>query len=372
MHPDQVFCYASDQDTSYVLRSAEDDFPVSEITDKDNTVLIQTSTPTIPLRHLPIRNRSLRPNRAGPYIHPTEMTGKDWFHVLNRTQALSALRMDIDGHIELCLSPAFRIRSQGLNLEAHSTEEVFTMRCTSRQAKTFVDNQFVRVVPPRFFPFVGDPDPRVFHSSEETSPTTFNHEQIYGFVQFQRAILHLTPDDVEPTTEFVAAIEEALAHGTESSATGDDDDGRTIDAESQPRKHHETPREALVRVFRRFGHLWPQEVTLGGKITYSWASGAFSDSAKAELQRQIEAHLRRKVGRLTATGGAESVALDNIQLHVGNQTVSVRCEEHTTSLRGFITFTDTADSGSAGGPPRDWLRTVNDHTVWDVVRRERI
>ncbi len=215
-------------------------------------------------------------------------------------------------------------------------------------------------------------------ASEETTHRTATQDTKQGsrvFITGQwnlpRVKLFFDEQEVEPEKHFIDAIDDALAIvGDSDTDTGSQ--SNAIDSTAAPGEVTSPPDtsvdrnltwrcyESLLRVFGKYGHIWPMEVTLGGQLEISDTRESASESTHEDNEFAVRTAIAAKLSKSTTNVGH------------AYRTTNRKTEKLTESLQE-LSFAAT------GGEPllanrndlAEWIASVAPYRNWRVISLEQ-
>ncbi|RUS19955.1 hypothetical protein BC938DRAFT_475649 [Jimgerdemannia flammicorona] len=210
----------------------------------------------------------------------------------------------------------------------------------SELTETLINNGFNQASVKALFPMVSTElsgsKTRIDQSGVADQKSSY-HRVIY----YYQATIKLTTETVEPTEDFVSSIRDALSNPNISEKY-----------------------TALKTVFDRFGYIWAQKITLGGKITVSEKlEGHQTDSEKkTKALATAKASVNAAIAGLGQTGAGAGFTIDN--------------EKGSSDAAAYVFKSShlrvVAANTFAGGRASWEASLKNNPSTWQVILREEL
>ena len=115
--------------------------------------------------------------------------------------------------------------------------------------------------------------------------------------------------------------------------------------------------DALETVFRRFGHLVPETVTLGGELYFTSTRETSGEVSETSVKDSVAVAVKAKYEGFG--GGVGAANADANKMSAEAQQIFERARSCCSGGDGYL-----------AGNPKDWPATTRDANKWAVIRRE--
>ncbi|RUS23197.1 hypothetical protein BC937DRAFT_90781 [Endogone sp. FLAS-F59071] len=238
-------------------------------------------------------------------------------------------------------SPAIKLKDS--TPELRLTNEIHDEEIVSQSewTKTLINNGFTEASVKALFPMVST-ELAVSRARVNLIFSADSKQSYHRVIYYSQAFLNLRKEVLEPTDEFVTAVNTAL------------------NAPSIMDRYQQ-----LKIVFERFGFVWAQKVTLGGKLTLSekLMEYQYENENKVQALAKAKASVSSTIAELGQVGAGAGFKVER-EKGAGNSSDFLYQRSHLNVIGGQAT-SNAFDNGRAG-----WEKSLKDPYSWRVIIRE--
>jgi hypothetical protein len=272
---------------------------------------------------------SMPTHSASSITLATHLSLDQWKEVLNNCNLLYGIRMDGEEPVR-ATRPLLQFKESSQGKPRFQVTDHSCIRAYMRSRKvlsSFVSSDYFDGSISLSCPLIGIGINKAYL---KTNATTHEERVMYSTCIFDhsRVTLDLDSSDLEPTQEFVDAINSALQH---------------VSARSSE----------VEKVLREYGHLYPRQVVLGGHL-YHTEEHRVKGSAD-EHSKKIEAETRFNVARWK-----------QVNIHADGGSAN-RSRSEWSEQDSSITFQAVGGNTLLCHDPTRWAQTVADPSNWRII-----
>ncbi|ACD89160.1 conserved hypothetical protein [Chlorobium limicola DSM 245] len=279
------------------------------------------------------------PDTRGDVVSPASMTNEDWLALAINSDMLMGLDLEsfFEGESSTpqeCFAPALWWKvpasREFFNCE-HLSAKINTEITYTSKSATMVSAGFTSVTASVSTPRVSA---SVSHEKSYRNAQSSKISTLYivGMYDLDRVRVDLDECTVV-SPRFVAAVENALADPN--------------------------PKDALAKVFQKYGQIIGRQITLGGRLFFVHVKEEMENSRIETLKSTTSAAI---AGAYGAFGGSGSVSFGS----------SSEKQESSQSMNEKIAFQAIGGDVTLANEPEKWKDTIKSPAMWEVIRYDKI
>ncbi len=292
---------------------------------------------------------------------PLSLKGENWEWLIRKNQLCSGIDMN-----QTSPRPSFKqavdLKADQLEFICFDTPEVSFNSTYSEMFHSRIKSSISKSSANFSCPFLSI---SASHFEKSYSSTQQTQKQLHTTAHwdFPRAIINLSPEMVEPTSELLKDFHEALCNFCKNNMADEDHKNCTAcSSEDKPgnsKDSYEDAFEKLCKVLEKYGSAWTSEITLGGQLTISGIHTLEAEQTRTEKETawQVAASAAYK----GFSGGGSH----------GESNANANDDKELKEFKSKI-FTAKGGNTILGQNPEAWMKTIGLWQNWSVIKRSKL